>query len=116
MNNGASYYYIMPPNKTELAKIKKYPHCHKNHLYHLSRNELRKIIFKIYPKCARCNFSDQRALQIDHVNNDGCAERKSLGFSRYFLMLVIESFAKKEKKYQILCANCNWIKRIEAGR
>lgn len=28
---------------------------------------------------------------------------------------VIKSFYNYENKYQLLCANCNWIKRVEKG-
>lgn len=60
-------------------------------------------------KCARCGFSDTRALQIDHPHGGGRQERKqkSAGVSYYrFVLDHIEN-------YQLLCANCNWIKREE---
>lgn|SRR5574340_69787 len=61
-------------------------------------------------KCARCGFSDDRALQIDHINGNG---RKDRGKCRsphkfYEKVLVVGS-----AEYQILCANCNTIKRHE---
>ncbi len=64
-------------------------------------------------KCMRCDFDDYRALQIDHVNGGGSKERKSRGYRKNFHKHVLESFLKKENKYQLLCANCNWIKRFE---
>ena len=62
--------------------------------------------------CARCGFSDLRALQIDHVNGGGKAERKkNRNYPSYY-----RSVAKSEiGKYQVLCANCNWSKRSENG-
>jgi hypothetical protein len=59
-------------------------------------------------KCVRCGFDDRRALQIDHVNGGGTAERKLL-YPNALLRKVIAN----PSKYQILCANCNWIKRSE---
>ena len=63
-------------------------------------------------KCAHCGFSDPRALQIDHVNGGG---RQDLGGrsrnNPTYYKQVIESAKRREKKYQLLCANCNWIKR-----
>ena len=69
-------------------------------------------------KCCKCGFKDFRALQIDHVNGDGYIQRynwKTLGgldASQYY-KIVKESFLKQENIYQLLCANCNWIKRHE---
>lgn len=60
-------------------------------------------------KCNRCGFDDLRALQIDHVYSGGRHEQRS---SLTFYKRVIESYKKKEGKYQLLCANCNWIKRF----
>ena len=63
-------------------------------------------------KCARCGFDDGRALQIDHVHGDGAADRKKFKGHRLrikFFKHVIEN----PERYQILCANCNWIKRVE---
>src|SRR3990167_1976631 len=69
-------------------------------------------------KCCKCGFSDIRALQIDHVNSDGYLERaywKKIGgySSEYYLNNVEKSFNNNEGIYQLLCANCNWIKRAE---
>ena len=35
-----------------------------------------RAIIKLGGKCKECGFLDHRALQIDHVNNDGYVERK----------------------------------------
>lgn len=60
-------------------------------------------------KCTMCGFNDPRALQIDHINGGGHKERREIkGTYSYH---VIESVLNKENKYQLLCANCNWIKR-----
>lgn len=64
-------------------------------------------------KCVRCGFSDSRALQIDHINGGGSKERKEVGYSGQFNLNVVRSHLKDEGKYQLLCANCNWIKRYE---
>lgn len=91
---------------------------------HESRSYLKKaknfLIDIMGGKCARCGFLDRRALQIDHVNGGGRLDRKELDSqipgglsqSRYY-KIVEKSFLEKENKYQILCANCNWIKRVE---
>lgn len=77
------------------------------------RQELKGLILDaLGRKCVRCGFDDIRALQVDHVNGDGCAERKKGGSHDQYLR-VLKSIRNKENKYQILCANCNWIKRHE---
>ena len=64
--------------------------------------------------CVRCGFSDIRALQIDHINGGGYIERKSYPTNpkKYYSDILL-SIKKEEGKYQLLCANCNWIKRFE---
>jgi RNase P subunit RPR2 len=69
------------------------------------------IFAKHNNKCAHCGFLDQRALQIDHIFGDGQtdnADHRGLGFLRKVL-------ADVAGRYQLLCANCNWIKRHEKG-
>lgn len=63
-------------------------------------------------KCVKCNFSDSRALQIDHINGGGVKELRKLSTSLYFTKIK-ESIKNNSNEYQLLCANCNWIKRIE---
>jgi predicted HNH restriction endonuclease len=59
--------------------------------------------------CGSCGFSDVRALQIDHVNGGGGAERAVIKSRHSFYNKVIAD----STGYQLLCANCNWIKRAE---
>ena len=61
-------------------------------------------------KCKKCGFTDKRALQIDHINGGGNKERKLYNTKDYH-RVVLKSLKNKENKYQLLCANCNWIKR-----
>jgi len=65
-------------------------------------------------KCSECGFSDYRALQVDHINSDGHLERHLLRRNDYYPN-VMESYMKGEGRYQLLCCNCNWIKRVEKG-
>jgi hypothetical protein len=60
--------------------------------------------------CSRCGFSDKRALQIDHVYGGGIKAGGNRG--TYYYKEILED---NNGKYQILCANCNWIKRAENG-
>lgn len=65
-------------------------------------------------KCVRCGFADSRALQIDHINGGGNQELSyDRGGEGYYLKIVKEVESGNNQKYQLLCANCNWIKRCE---
>lgn len=57
-------------------------------------------------KCVRCGFDDIRALQIDHINGGGSQAVKRSGHSHYYAVARGETSG-----FQLLCANCNWIKR-----
>ena len=62
--------------------------------------------------CQKCGFTDDRALQVDHVHGDGANDVLRYGGATFY-NAVIRSTFHKEGKYQLLCANCNWIKRAE---
>jgi hypothetical protein len=64
--------------------------------------------------CIKCGFNDIRALQIDHVNGGGKQERMHRSSFRYYRNML-DKMLQGSKEYQILCANCNCIKRIENG-
>ena len=71
------------------------------------------IFILLGEKCVLCGFSDKRALQIDHINGDGFSDKNRCRNSSSFRRRVCDSIKKGENRYQILCANCNWIKRHE---
>jgi len=60
--------------------------------------------------CKKCGFVDRRALQLDHVFGGGTKERKEKQWSN---ASVYRDALNHPEKYQILCANCNAIKRYE---
>lgn len=71
-----------------------------------------KVFTKLGDKCIECGFADKRALHIDHINNDGYEHRKKNTSATQRLRDVIND---KDEKYQILCANCNFIKKHETN-
>jgi len=71
-----------------------------------------KIIELLGGKCVRCGFIDWRALQIDHVNGNGQKDIRAQNSILYYKR-VLRRILEGSKDYQLLCANCNWIKRYE---
>ena len=59
--------------------------------------------------CAHCTEADPVVLAIDHVNDDGAAERKGKNpCAMYNRIIRGESLGR----YQLLCFNCNWRKEM----
>lgn len=67
------------------------------------------VVHKLGRVCKKCGYSDARALQIDHVHGDGIKERDK----RKTVYARIMRGEVDVSRYQLLCANCNWIKRWE---
>lgn len=70
------------------------------------------IINLLGAECVKCGYRDLRALQLDHINGDGCKDNKNRKNSNYYTNLL-KNPGEVFLKYQILCANCNWVKRYE---
>lgn len=78
---------------------------------HEERKRLRAAIIAYYgSKCSQCDWNDPRALQIDHIFGDGRVERK-IGMRN--LNTYYKRVLANPERYQLLCANHNWVKRIE---
>jgi hypothetical protein len=56
---------------------------------------------------------DKRALQIDHINGGGTQEVKKYRGNYLYHKHILSQLKAGSKDYQLLCANCNWIKRYE---
>jgi hypothetical protein len=83
------------------------------------RNDAREEIISILGR--KCNNPDCivppekldiRALQIDHVNNDGFKDRCHSSGSRYYSR-ILKAIKGGSKDYQMLCVYCNWMKKVE---
>lgn len=65
------------------------------------------------PECNSCGITDLRVLSIDHLENNGGKHRKEVmsankGGSRFYAWLKKNNYPKS---YQVLCMNCQFIKR-----
>ena len=74
----------------------------------------RQLLETLGGKCKKCGLSDERALQVDHIKGGGNQARRHHNGayrSTYILKEAETDFKKFLSTYQLLCANCNWIKR-----
>ena len=67
------------------------------------------------PICKKCSIKDLRVLSIDHLNNNGSTHRKEFtavkkGGEKFYTWLKHRNYPKE---YQVLCMNCQFIKRYE---
>jgi len=92
---------------------------HENYLeskrkyYHNKRLEVQAFFGS---RCAVCGNTDHRVLQLDHINGGGNIERmndKKFARAEYRLRLIQQNPKEARRKYQLLCANCNWVKKWE---
>lgn len=84
---------------------------HKQHTY---QKNIRYQLFDVLGHtCVKCGFVDKRALQIDHINGGGMEDRKNKGSATAMYKYYVEHPELAKERLQVLCANCNWIKRSE---
>ncbi|MDE1828411.1 MAG: hypothetical protein KGH65_04585 [Candidatus Micrarchaeota archaeon] len=65
----------------------------------------------IVPKCKECGEKNRLLLTIDHINENGAKERRALGKKggiEFYIWLKRRDYPSG---YQVLCYNCNWLKR-----
>lgn len=62
-------------------------------------------------KCAHCSCSDPRVLQVDHKRDNGREHRRIVTSNALHVRIV--NGKENKDDYQLLCANCNWIKRLK---
>lgn len=79
-------------------------------LYRKKRLELMKLLGGA--KC-KCGYSNVLALTFDHKNNDGKKDRSNLGSGYKFIYYYLKRPELAKKKLQVLCHNCNHLKRLE---
>ena len=74
------------------------------------RDIAKKKCFSILGEKCSCGYSDIRALVIDHIKGGGNKERDKYGGAYWFR--ILEKIKISPNDYQVLCSNCNQIKRM----
>ena len=73
----------------------------------LARRNRADLIAALGGACERCGFDDPRALQVDHIKG-GVRETRPRSGKKWTSHVLAHP-----DEFQLLCANCNTIKRIE---
>lgn len=108
--------YAATHREQKNKQMREYRHTHPHYGIAGSRDWRRRLRQRVINhfggKCVWCGFNDWRALQIDHINGSGGRARLNDRPSpvRYHLDLLN---AEPGLHYQLLCANCNQIKKYE---
>jgi 5-methylcytosine-specific restriction endonuclease McrA len=66
-------------------------------------------------KCVCCGISNQKYLQLDHINNDGADHRKAISIDRGGSMYTWAFRNNFPDNLQLLCANCHQAKTVYGG-
>lgn len=97
-------YYSIASNRTKRALSER-----------IKRTRIRVELLRLLGgKCCKCGFTDYRALQLDHINGGGTKERRSFPNQHTFVNYYWKNPELAKTVFQILCANCNFIKRYES--
>ena len=89
--------------------LRKYGRKYRTEKYHYYRG----LILEMFNnKCVKCGFDNVKALQVDHVNDDGYNDRKKYGTTWRYFKKIYKELKNGSKDYQVLCANCNQIKKF----
>jgi len=60
-------------------------------------------------RCVKCGFDDIRALQIEYKNGGGRNFINRHELYRFY----VNNPEKAKENLQVICANCNWIKKYK---
>src|SRR5712691_11859895 len=92
---------------------------HKNRELHyravvIARERAKARVFLLLGAACACGYSDQRALQIDHLHGYRGIRKHSFRSGTGLIYAILNGNVPL-KDVGLLCANCNTIKRIERG-
>lgn len=80
------------------------------------RSRIRAEMIEAYGgACVCCGESMPQFLQLDHIYNDGAAERKVERAVAHPFWARLKKRGWPKDRYQLLCANCNFGKMINKG-
>lgn len=122
--NGRPHAECKPCYKKRIQKFRdgdRISHRRKYNAWNAPRKaRIRTAVFEAYGgyRCACCGEQERKFLTLDHINNDGAADRMKIAGKRTasgwttYLHLYSHNFPAG---YQVLCMNCNFGKRMNNG-
>lgn len=76
-----------------------------------ARKLKREVVDAYGGKCMCCGDTHWQFLTVDHINNDGATQRKTIhSGNSFYYYLKRNGFPRDE--YALLCMNCNWCKGV----
>lgn len=80
-----------------------------------TRKRVKADMIKAYgAACACCGETEPMFLELDHINNDGAAERKKHQ-NQFKEWLYLQKMGWPRDRHQLLCSNCNRGKQKNGG-
>lgn len=86
--------------------------CHRKAGEESHRRARAELLAHFGGECLECGYANSRALQVDHVDGGGAIDRIAIGCHP---RQILRAAQREPSRYQLLCANCNAIKRITHG-
>lgn len=87
---------------------------HKEYNHRSRRKQRNEALCVLGGKCVVCGITDTRMLQIDHIEAAFAIEDRALGRVQHKLYNFVRVMRKAARqRYQVLCANHNWLKRYD---
>jgi hypothetical protein len=78
------------------------------------KNQRKALIMALGGKCCKCGYEDFRALELDHIRGGGSRLwREDSGRVKREIAEFTEYPDRAREIYQVLCCNCNRIKKYE---
>ncbi len=86
-------------------------------LEHKRNCELKKMVLSHYgnnkDSCVICGENRLDCLSIDHINDDGAKHKREIGYASGSNLYRWLQNNKYPEGFQVLCMNCQFIKRVE---
>ena len=102
-------------NRTYTTKTKESKRLHNRENHKKWIRQLKEQLFNILgdKKCVNCGYDNELALQFDHKDGGGNQEKKTLASSYQKYKFYVSNPKLARTKLQILCGNCNSIKKFK---
>jgi hypothetical protein len=114
--------YRTSPEKHRV-RTKRYRDANREAIYAYNREwslgyraELRAELITAYGgACSCCDERTPQFLQLDHINNDGAAERRRENANGVGFFARLKRRGWPKDRYRLLCANCNFGRLLNGG-